>query len=40
MKKKIKAVIFDMDGLMFDTEVVAAEMWKQAGKEAGLTICD
>ena len=35
MKKKIKAVIFDMDGLMFDTEVVAAEMWKQAGKEAG-----
>ena len=40
MKKKIKAVIFDMDGLMFDTEVVAAEMWKQAGKEAGLTITD
>lgn len=35
---KIKAVLLDMDGLMFDTERLAARFWKQAGAEAGLSI--
>lgn len=34
----IKAVIFDMDGLMFDTERIAAEGWKSAGKQLGFSI--
>lgn len=34
----IKAVIFDMDGLMFDTERVAAEGWKSAGRQLGFSI--
>lgn len=36
--EQIKAVIFDMDGLMFDTERIAAGCWIQAGKERGLII--
>ncbi|MGB7606642.1 MAG: HAD family phosphatase [Lutisporaceae bacterium] len=40
MKNKISAVIFDMDGLMFDTEKMAFEGWKQAGKSAGFDITD
>jgi HAD superfamily hydrolase (TIGR01509 family) len=35
-----KAVIFDMDGLMFDTERLSCTMWKRAGKEHGYTIDD
>lgn len=34
----IKAVIFDMDGLMFDTERLSAKYWIQAGKEQGLSV--
>lgn len=34
----IYAVIFDMDGLMFDTERIMAEGWKRSGREAGLSI--
>lgn len=34
----IRAVIFDMDGLMFDTEHLAAEGWKRAGAELGFDI--
>lgn len=30
---RIKAVIFDQDGLMFDTERVSGEAWNLAGKE-------
>lgn len=37
-REKIKAVIFDMDGLMFDTERLSAEYWIQAGQEKGLLI--
>lgn len=36
MSRKIKAVIFDQDGLMFDTERVSAEAWKLAGDELGF----
>lgn len=34
----IKAVIFDMDGLMFDTEALAIEAWKYAGEKFGYNI--
>ena len=34
----IKAVIFDMDGTIFDTEVVYRKSWVTAAKEMGLEI--
>jgi len=36
----IKAVIFDMDGLMFDTETLNAAAWKAAGKLHGFEMTD
>lgn len=36
--KRIRTVIFDMDGLMFDTERIAAQYWIQAGREVGLSV--
>ncbi len=36
----IKAVIFDMDGLMFDTEALAKKGWLIAGRELNLPITD
>lgn len=36
----IKAVLFDMDGLMFDTENVSDRAWKKLGVETGLYITD
>lgn len=35
---KIELVIFDMDGLMFDTETVSREAWKIAGREVNLPV--
>jgi len=34
----IKGVIFDMDGLMFDTERIAMESWISIGKQTGWNI--
>jgi len=34
----ISAVIFDMDGLMFDTESIVVEAWKHAGRAYGYEI--
>jgi HAD superfamily hydrolase (TIGR01509 family) len=36
----LKAVIFDMDGLMFDTEVLNMKGWKAAGKRHGYEMSD
>lgn len=40
MKDKISAVIFDMDGLMFDTERLAFDGWKEVGTKAGYDMTD
>ena len=34
--KKIRAVLFDMDGLMFDTQRLWDKAWKQAGEACGV----
>lgn len=36
----VKAVIFDMDGLMFDTEQLSMDILKRSGKECGYDIPD
>jgi len=38
MERKIRAVIFDQDGLMFDTERLSSESWDLAGEEIGFYI--
>lgn len=37
---KYKAVIFDMDGTMFDTEYLASKAWKRAGEELNYSITE
>lgn len=37
---RLKLVIFDMDGLMFDTEPIGAKCFKMAAKEFGYTVSD
>ncbi len=34
----VKAVLFDMDGTMFDTEPVSCECWQEAGNRLGIPI--
>lgn len=38
MKRDIRAVIFDQDGVMFDTERMSSEAWNKAGEELGIEI--
>lgn len=37
---KLKVVIFDMDGLMFDTEPIGAKCFKEAAKKYGYIVDD
>lgn len=34
----VRLVIFDMDGLMFDTERIAVDAWRRAGERLGVKI--
>lgn len=36
--REIRAVIFDQDGLMFDTERISAAAWNLAGQEMGVVL--
>ncbi len=36
----IQAVIFDMDGVLFDTEQVMKEGWLKAGKELNFQLTE
>ena len=36
----IKAVLFDMDGIMFDTEKIMSEGWQEAAKQLGFILTD
>lgn len=38
MKRDIRAVIFDQDGVMFDTERMSAKAWNKAGEELGIVM--
>lgn len=40
MNRLLQGVIFDMDGLMFDTERLSACCWEQVGREFGLDITE
>lgn len=40
MAHKVKAVIFDQDGLMFDTERLSVEAWNIVGKRFGISVGD
>lgn len=36
MENDIKAVVFDMDGVLFDSERITRIMWRKAGEEYGI----
>ena len=38
--KKLEAVIFDMDGVLFDTERMSCECCFEAAKQLGLTLAE
>ena len=38
MKKKLKAVLFDMDGVLFDSMPYHSEAWHTVMKSHGLTL--
>ena len=35
---EIKAVLFDCDGLMFDTERISQQMWTDEAEQCGVTL--
>lgn len=37
---KWKAIIFDMDGTLFDTETISMKAWKKVGKKLNLPVTD
>ena len=37
MERNIQAVVFDMDGILFDSERITRIMWAQAAKEYGIS---
>ncbi len=40
MSNIVKAVIFDQDGLMFDTERLSVTAWNEVGKKYGISVED
>ena len=36
----IKAVLFDMDGILFDTEIIMKEGWLKAARELNFTLTE
>ena len=40
LSEKIKAIIFDMDGVILDSETISDITWKKAAEEKGLSIND
>ncbi|MBV8680495.1 MAG: HAD family phosphatase, partial [Aquitalea sp.] len=38
MKTNMQAILFDMDGLMIDTESVSGQSWLRAAEEVGVAI--
>lgn len=40
MGYKVRAVIFDQDGLMFDTERLSVEAWNKVGADYGISVDD
>ena len=40
MKKTITAVVFDIDGVLFDTERIYMECWREAAEPTGLKNVD
>lgn len=40
MAHRVRAVIFDQDGLMFDTERLSVKAWSEVGSRYGVSVGD